>query len=87
MHLAFIALSNKRPGEEKMNLEHVEHCLAYIKEGIMCAGDTTLEGPDIGGKGSLLGWGIVHECRAWGGEDGLVEKILVLNDMMFHDGS
>lgn len=81
MHLTFVELWNLETGDERMTLEHVEHCIAYIKQGVMCAGDTALEGPDVGG-GTLQGWGIKHECRTWGGENGLVEKIDVLNDQM-----
>lgn len=82
MHLTFVELYNAETQSDEMALEHIEHCLAYIKQGVMCAGDTALEGPDIGG-GTLQGWGIKHECRRWDGEHGLVKKIDVLNDEMF----
>jgi hypothetical protein len=81
MHLTFVELWNLEQGDERMSLEHIEHCIAYIKQGDMCAGDTALEGPDVG-VGTLIGWGIKYECRTWGGENGLVEKIDVLNDQM-----
>jgi len=60
--------------EGEMGLKHAEHCFAHLREGIMCAGDTTLEGPGEGGKGTLHGWGVVHQCRKWEGEDGVEEE-------------
>jgi Mycotoxin biosynthesis protein UstYa len=89
MHLTFVELWNQESGDGRISLVHVEHCIAYIKQGIMCAGDTALERPDIGG-GTLQGWGTEHECRTGDGEncllDKIVDKILVLNDMMFKQG-
>lgn len=37
---------------------HSAHCFDYIRQTIMCAGDTTLEGKTEAGPG----WGSVHEC-------------------------
>ncbi|KUJ10405.1 uncharacterized protein LY89DRAFT_787441 [Mollisia scopiformis] len=39
---------------------HITHCLEYLRQAIMCAGDTTLEPftPD-------LGLDISHKCRDW----------------------
>ena len=47
---------------------HVEHCFSYIRQGIRCAADTTLEGPDLipePGRSPLRGWGVQHQCRKW----------------------
>ena len=50
----------------KEDPEHITHCFDYIRQGIMCAGDTSLEHamkedgkivPDVDG------WGVEHECR------------------------
>ena len=56
--------------KEEMSLMHAEHCFAYLKQGVMCAGDTTLEGPDNDSRG-LQGWGVVHQCRMWEGPEGV----------------
>lgn len=38
---------------------HAAHCFDYIRQGIMCAADTTLEGQTEAGPG----WGSKHECK------------------------
>ncbi|TKX23757.1 oxidase [Elsinoe australis] len=37
---------------------HSAHCFDYLRQSIMCAGDTTLEGKTEAGPG----WGTPHEC-------------------------
>ena|ERR1700760_1216161 len=48
--------------------DHIPHCFEYIRQGIMCAGDTTLEKSRIE-DGEVTrdvdGWGVQHECRDW----------------------
>lgn len=44
---------------------HIEHCLDYIRQAIMCAGDMTLEWPreeDDGRRDAVDGWGVEHRC-------------------------
>lgn len=65
LHLSFFD-SRLDGGHQK----HAEHCFDYLRQGIICAGDSTLEGPDLG-KSSLSGNGVVHRCRAWDESDGL----------------
>ncbi|EJP70448.1 uncharacterized protein BBA_00078 [Beauveria bassiana ARSEF 2860] len=51
------------------NDQHLDHCLDYLRQAIMCTGDTTLEmviKDDSGEfKAEIDGWGTVHECRSW----------------------
>lgn len=65
---------------------HIVHCLDYVRQGILCAGDTTLEefkavrdgeGDGEGGAGSFFvdGMGVGHRCRDWGA----VREFLVRN--------
>ncbi|KAI1261336.1 hypothetical protein F5Y18DRAFT_202299 [Xylariaceae sp. FL1019] len=44
---------------------HVRHCLEYIRQGIMCAADTTVEqGVSAGeGRAGVAGFGTEHVCR------------------------
>jgi hypothetical protein len=79
VQLAFVNLAHSyhhEVDEEKkgeslgVEVRHVEHCFDYLRQGIVCAGDATLEGPDPGGR-SLSGYGTVHRCRAWDGPGGL----------------
>lgn len=60
---------NYRP---EVSIGHVEHCFSYLKQGLMCAGDVALEGPDPNGK-TLKGWGATHQCRKFQGKGGLNE--------------
>ncbi|CRG86690.1 hypothetical protein PISL3812_03700 [Talaromyces islandicus] len=49
---------------------HSSHCFDYLRQSVLCAADTTLEGKTTTGPG----WGSVHECKdydallAWANE-------------------
>ncbi|KAG4438772.1 hypothetical protein IFR05_005749 [Cadophora sp. M221] len=54
--------------EEEMG--HVNHCFDYIRQGIMCAGDMSIEGAadERDGEGPhISGVGMKHECKSWDG--------------------
>ena len=60
----------KRDTSQKssFHLNHIEHCLDYLRQAVICAGDITLEPPDEHpekGKSPLQGWGVSHTCRSW----------------------
>ncbi|KAK2011705.1 hypothetical protein LZ32DRAFT_629315 [Colletotrichum eremochloae] len=48
---------------------HINHCFDYLRQGIMCAADMTLESamdpPPGDVRRTVDGWGIVHQCRSW----------------------
>lgn len=48
---------------------HVAHCLDYLRQSIMCAGDMSLESAVTDKNGMLIqavsGWGATHTCKAW----------------------
>lgn len=49
-------------GNTSTDLGHVNHCYDYIRQSMLCSGDTTLEGR--GHKAwSTEGWGATHICR------------------------
>ena len=57
---------------QKDLLSHVEHCLDYVRQALMCAADTTVEWPafvreDANGtvQSGTDGNGIQHKCRDW----------------------
>jgi hypothetical protein len=53
-------------GQDEMSDQHIYHCIDYIRQSIMCNGDTTLEKPStVNGKPmrGVDGWGVAHECR------------------------
>jgi hypothetical protein len=56
----------KRPSEGSG--EHILHCISYLKQLIMCYGDTTLE-KALMKNGTIVAatnaWGTVHECRSY----------------------
>ena len=50
--------------------DHLEHCIDYIRQGLMCNADTTIEPPlyvkdGFGSDGPITGEGIQHQCRDW----------------------
>lgn len=52
--------------DEHVSAEHIYHCFDYIRQAIMCNGDTTLERMrKVDGKlvRGVDGWGVEHECR------------------------
>jgi hypothetical protein len=55
-----------REGEDPA--AHLSHCFDYLRQAIMCHGDTALEGlqttfgPDVGGSD---GWNVKHVCKPW----------------------
>lgn len=74
LQIAFTILTsqilNATDQDKEMSVKHAEHCWDYLRQGIVCAGDSTLEGPDVEG-GTLLGYGVQHQCRQWDGAGGL----------------
>lgn len=48
-------------------LGHLAHCFDYLRQSILCSGDTTLEGRtyDSSGAEVPIGWGSYHECKDW----------------------
>lgn len=56
--------SKNRAEENNLN-----RCFDYLRQAIMCAGDTTLETALVGSDGVMVpgfdGWGDVHECRSF----------------------
>ncbi|KAI0396413.1 hypothetical protein F5Y17DRAFT_472826 [Xylariaceae sp. FL0594] len=60
---AIIALQN---GRELAAPEHVNHCVEYLRQAVLCSGDLTLERPLFVGDTAWTppnGWGFVHQCR------------------------
>lgn len=51
-------------------MHHIEHCLRYLRQSVLCCADTTLEESVVLHRdGAFLhgasGTGMVHECRDW----------------------
>ena len=50
------------------DLSHLAHCFDYLRQAILCAGDTTIEWArqaEEGDKTSQVdGWEIEHQCRS-----------------------
>ena len=63
-------LKTGQPAREWGGPDHLEHCLDYIRQGLMCSADTTIEWPvfvkgGFGSDGPITGEGIAHQCRDW----------------------
>ena len=45
---------------------HIAHCFDYLRQGILCAGDMTLEGNNsVTYPGVDVPWGTAHKCLDW----------------------
>jgi hypothetical protein len=42
-------------------MDHRSHCVEYLRQSILCNGDTTLEG-ETGSWTTSTGWGQTHSC-------------------------
>jgi len=70
-----LALLGVRPHNEFLNegtkekvwtVDHVAHCLNYLRQTILCAADLTLEPEVVDGSGDVgQGLGVTHVCRDW----------------------
>lgn len=52
--------------DEQVSAEHIYHCFDYVRQALMCNGDTTLEKVrEVNGRlvRGVDGWGVEHECR------------------------
>lgn len=58
---------NDDEGNQKANEDfHIAHCFDYIRQGILCAGDSTLEGNNSATyPGVDIPWGTKHRCKNW----------------------
>jgi hypothetical protein len=75
LHIAMTLLAhppdNSTTEELLGGVKHAEHCFNYLRQGILCAADSALEGPTP--ENDLLGYDVQHQCRKWDGEGGLDE--------------
>lgn len=46
---------------DPLTVEHRSHCVEYLRQSILCNGDTTLEG-ETGSWTKSTGWGQTHSC-------------------------
>ncbi|KAH7074162.1 hypothetical protein FB567DRAFT_453419, partial [Paraphoma chrysanthemicola] len=62
----FLSLSRTGNLESSDHWDHIFHCFDYLREVVMCHGDTSLEGQDLpteisGTHGQL----VTHNCKAY----------------------
>lgn len=68
------------PGNGTGTDHHMNHCLTYLREAILCHADTTLERSTVfvDAKGEkdhgATGMGMIHKCRDWVQVRDYVEK-------------
>jgi hypothetical protein len=63
-----LLLQQLKASSQSIDIYHVEHCFSYLRQGIQCGGDLTLEGPDIvdgPNQGTLHGWNVSHSFVDW----------------------
>lgn len=51
---------------DEINTPHLMHCWDYLRQGIMCNADTTLEWITPPDESGSTGWGYQHTCRDFG---------------------
>ncbi|KZL71883.1 hypothetical protein CT0861_02278 [Colletotrichum tofieldiae] len=59
------------------NLEHLNHCWDYLRQGLMCNTDLTLEWR---GKEEGTGWGYQRQCKDWNAIYHWIENHRLTND-------
>lgn len=58
----FLFFESTAPANHKAR--HVYHCFDYLRQALMCAGDTSLEGSDpYHEPGETAGYGTTHVCK------------------------
>ena len=45
-------------------MDHVLHCIEFLRQSVMCHADTTIEAKDPRYHG-VVGFGIAHSCKNW----------------------
>ena len=70
--------------EHRRSSRHLDHCFDYLRQAILCAGDTTIEwaavDPD-GQRRRFDGWGIPHwHCKSTEEIDKFLDSHLKYND-------
>ncbi|KFY34128.1 hypothetical protein V494_07032 [Pseudogymnoascus sp. VKM F-4513 (FW-928)] len=60
---------DRDPSENQAAEHNLGHCFDYLRQAVMCAGDTTLETALVNEDGDVVpgfdGWGDAHECRSY----------------------
>lgn len=85
------AVSEPSTDEITGSNNHLDHCFDYLRQAILCAGDTTIEWPAVDSDGQRRhfdGWGIPHwHCKSREDIDSFLNSHLVHNDTRSHLGS
>lgn len=56
--------AKEKVAEEMVDPAHVRHCIDYLRQSLMCHGDTTIEVKPVGVNG-VRGFGTEHQCQDW----------------------
>ena len=60
------ALDN--PDDPVATIPHLQHCMNYIRQMVLCGADLTLEPTEfdeMDGRSGATGVGVTHTCRNW----------------------
>jgi hypothetical protein len=58
-----ISKANKNETVGAVDVKHVDHCFDYLRNSLLCCGDTALEGRAKDDPASTLGLGAIHVCK------------------------
>ncbi|EGD86998.2 uncharacterized protein TERG_03253 [Trichophyton rubrum CBS 118892] len=81
------ALQSRRRGDEQQHNHigpHMRHCFDYLRQGLMCAADSTLEPVDTR-LGGVTGWGNERVCRDYTALKDWAEQRRASNSKGFSD--
>ncbi|KAI1345564.1 hypothetical protein F5Y01DRAFT_320652 [Xylaria sp. FL0043] len=62
LQMGYLAAASGKPEYVDQGSGHIWHCWDYLRQAIICHGDTTLEWAHQGDPGSN-GWGYEHKCN------------------------
>lgn len=65
-------IKNPPPGTSQR--EHMQHCINYVRQMILCTADTTLEPVLDGAPSENAGVGVAHTCKDWSALAGATEE-------------
>ncbi|TVY84304.1 Oxidase ustYa [Lachnellula suecica] len=62
--IASLKAAFESKSHDSKKFEHLGHCFDYLRQGVMCAGDMTLEPAyKLGDAKGVNGWNVEHQCK------------------------
>lgn len=76
---AFMVYRRSDATSHDVGIHHIDHCVEYLRQAIICHGDLTLERPSTQTyPQGTTGWGDVHQCRDWDQIISVIRKLAIV---------